>query len=90
MNLITYPVTCKKGLQEKEYINIGFPVVFNAELGLIPNREKLWPLPVAPGSVSVTPPGLKLLHCLVLSSLGSVLCKITLTPLSPAPSSGGT
>ena len=42
--------------QKKEQINTGLPVVFNTDLQIIPNREKLLPPSLDPTSVSVTPP----------------------------------
>lgn len=55
MNVISYHVKCKKGTEEK--VDTGIPVVFNTDLGMIPDCEKLLPPSLAARYVSVTPPG---------------------------------
>lgn len=53
-----------KRAQKKKQIKTGIPAVFNTELGMIPDCEKLLPPSLAPHSVSVTPPVMKFLPTL--------------------------
>ena len=70
--------------QKKEQINTGLPVVFNTDLQIIPNREKLLPPSLDPTSVSVTPPRAEIPPGFFPPYSGSFPCKIIPT----APSSG--